>query len=117
MTMTAVPIDVQARSAKTYADRANIGMRVCGACGLRDPCDQCEVTVNLLELPDNHWLGVPSDALERLRRQRDLLLLRKTSFGFEQVHSPEPRARPAQPRRSRRCNFPCCPHKLLVDRR
>jgi hypothetical protein len=46
--------------------------------------------VNLLELPDHrHWLRIPPDALDRLRRRPDLVLLTKTSSGFQPVQFPE----------------------------
>ena len=52
-------------SARRYARDAassEAPMRVCAACGARDPFDLCQKSVPLLELPDAHWLRADGGA-------------------------------------------------------
>jgi len=76
--MAFVPLEVKAKCVIDYEACAQPLMRVCGACGLRDPSDKCVVKVDLTEVPPNHWLWlrVPKNALERLRARPDLVLLK-----------------------------------------
>ena len=57
-----VPLETRARCVAGYtADANDVGMHVCGACGLRDPTDRCELAVDLDELDEGHWLEVGAD--------------------------------------------------------
>ena len=52
------------RCIRDFAARADVQrMRVCGACGLRDPGDACEREVVLAELSSEHWLHVGNSIL------------------------------------------------------
>ena len=51
------------RCIRDFAARADVRMRVCGACGLRDPGDACEREVVLAELSSEHWLHVGNSIL------------------------------------------------------
>ena len=61
--MSEVPLEVMAECARAYADRAECPKHVCGACGLRDPEDECALEVDLPSLPPKHWLRVLAQAL------------------------------------------------------
>ena len=39
-----------------FAERADVQMHVCGACGLRDPFEPCERQVQLSSINSQHWL-------------------------------------------------------------
>ena len=49
-----------------FSDVNNVDMKVCGACGARDPDDPYSRQVRLRDLPKSHWLHVPRAAYERL---------------------------------------------------
>ena len=57
----------QAQCVHDYVKRADVHMRVCGACGLRDPNDPCTKKVCLNELAAEHWLHVGERGAARLR--------------------------------------------------
>jgi hypothetical protein len=68
-----------------YTAATAVGMRVCGACGLRDPMDGCSQEVDLTTLGTNHWLRVEPEAYERMQSLPEFTLLRRTESGYEGV--------------------------------
>ena len=74
--MARVDDATRARCVRDYLERSEAPMRVCAACGARDPFDLCQKSVPLLELPDAHWLRADGGALARLHAAPDLQLLR-----------------------------------------
>lgn len=81
-----VSLDDRARCVARFAERAAVKMRVCGACGLRDPFDECEFKVDLNRLCPEHWLHVGQDALQRLEATAAFDLLKAgADGGYERV--------------------------------
>ena len=72
-----VPFEAKVRCISDFAARADVRMRVCGACGLRDPGDACEHEVVLAALSSEHWLHVGAEAWERMQAQSIGPLLRR----------------------------------------
>ncbi len=70
-----VTIATKAKCVYNYAKRADVVMRVCGACGIRDPFDMCEKKVVFDKLAMNHWLRVNQHAYDRLKLSPEMELL------------------------------------------
>ena len=74
-----VPLEAKARCVRDYVKReqAAANMKVCAACGLRDPTESYE-SRNLrdLNLCADHWLHPGAGALARLRATRPMQLYR-----------------------------------------
>jgi hypothetical protein len=70
-----VSVETKARCVQRFAQRANVDMRVCGACGIRDPFDPCDKKVDLDKLSSDHWLCVKQDAYDRLKQSPVMELL------------------------------------------
>jgi hypothetical protein len=60
-----VSITDKARCVDRYAERADVQMRICCACGIRDPFDMCDKIAVFNEITCDHWLRVGQDALTR----------------------------------------------------
>ena len=58
-----------------FSDVNNVDMKVCGACGARDPDDPYSRQVRLRDLPKSHWLHVPRAAYERLTSAQSFKLV------------------------------------------
>jgi hypothetical protein len=70
-----VSLETKARCVKCFAQRADVLMRVCGACGIRDPFDTCEKKVEFGQIKSDHWLCAKQDAYDRLMRCQEIPLL------------------------------------------
>ena len=70
-TFVHVPLDDKLACIRDFGARANVEMRVCGACGLRDPNDACATQVWLDELNSEHYVDVlESDTCTVIRAQK-----------------------------------------------
>ena len=84
-----VSVETKARCVDAYAERADVKMSVCGACGLRDPFDKCGKEVEFNKITGDHWLRVGQEAYTRLKDSPDMDLLRPCSNGrYETVRVP-----------------------------
>ena len=76
----------QASCVYDYVERDNVKMRVCGACGLRDPFDPCVKKINLNKVNAEHWLHLDTEAETRLRDLRPFTLAKVgADGGIEEV--------------------------------
>ena len=71
----------QASCVYDYVERDNVKMRVCGACGLRDPFDPCVKKINLNKVNAEHWLHLDTEAETRLRDLRPFTLAKVGADG------------------------------------
>jgi hypothetical protein len=86
---THVSVGTKARCVDRFAERAEVQMRVCGACGIRDPFDMCDKIADFNEIMCDHWLRVGQDAFTRLKQSPSMDLLRPDgSGGYETLSIP-----------------------------
>ena len=78
---TTVPVEAQAKCSEAFRDKAAVRMRVCGCCGLRDPCDECHKEVDVCSVSANHWLRVGEVARIRLMATPSFELLVRDEHG------------------------------------
>jgi hypothetical protein len=84
-----VSVEAKAKCVHRFAERADVVMHVCGACGIRDPFDPYTATAKLNDLAPEHWLQVGKDAYRRLQQWPDMELLRPgANGGYEPVMIP-----------------------------
>ena len=79
--LATVPLEAQAKCSEGFRDKAAVRMRVCGCCGLRDPCDDCHKEVDVCDVSANHWLCVGEVARLRLMRMPWFQLLVRDQHG------------------------------------
>ena len=80
------PVEAKAACVVDYEARADVEMRVCAACGLRDPFDECGLELSLQEVSAEHWLRVGPEAHARMRALPAFELLKlDAQGGYEKV--------------------------------
>ena len=85
-TYARVGLHDQAECVRRYADRAKIKMKVCAACGLRDPEKVYKDCGRLQDLRPDHWMCVPEEPLARLDSMPPIELCKRGADGtFETV--------------------------------
>jgi hypothetical protein len=76
-----VSMEDKARCVDRFAARADLQMRVCGACGIRDPFDTCDKVADFQKITGDHWLRVGKEAYARLKQCPDIDLMRPDANG------------------------------------
>ena len=82
-----VSLLTKAKCVHRFAQRDAIIMRVCGSCGIRDPFDECDTTVDLNKISADHWLRAKQDAYDRLKHTPTMDLLRPGPDGVYETVS------------------------------
>ena len=84
-----VSIENKARCVDRFAATADLQMRVCGACGIRDPFDTCDRVVDFHKITGDHWLRVGEDAYTRLKQSPDIdLMIPDANGGYSIISIP-----------------------------